>query len=234
MQIFLVNKPSKVAGQSLWDLKAHRLFSYFSIIDLDCAYGEKERFNEFLALLISEKSKKHGILILNKGDKTMTDFKENIAIDKYSLDLEFEKHPMLYHEFALDMINAEDERDRAKDQLELFRAELDVAIRHDPKAFHIEKLTEAAIISTILKIEKFKIAQDYFNTCVSSVRILKIAVESINQKKTALENLVKLYLGEYYSKEVPKEIKESISEKVSDFIHEDLNKPTSRLLRNAS
>jgi len=154
----------------------------------------------------------------------MSDFKENIQIDKYSLDQEFEKHPMLYHEFAMDMIQAEDEKDRAKDQLELLRAELDVAIRNNPKAFQMEKVTEAAINSTIIQTERFKVAQDYYNSCVSNFKILKVAVESLNQKKTALENLVKLYLGEYYSKEVPKEIKENATERVADFIHDDLNR----------
>jgi hypothetical protein len=71
MLIYLVNKPSKAACKSLWDLKANRLFSYYSIITKDCAYGEKERFNELLALIISEKNKKHGIIRqeIKKGDK---------------------------------------------------------------------------------------------------------------------------------------------------------------------
>jgi len=108
--------------------------------------------------------------------------------------------------------------------LELLRAELDVAIRNNPKAFQMEKVTEAAINSTIIQTERFKVAQDYYNSCVSNFKILKVAVESLNQKKTALENLVKLYLGEYYSKEVPKEIKENATERVADFIHDDLNR----------
>jgi hypothetical protein len=164
----------------------------------------------------------------------MGDFKENIKIDKYSLDLEFEKHPMLYHEFAMDMVGAEDEKDQAKDKLELLRAQLDVQIRDNPKKFGLEKITEAAISSTILQTNEYKEAQEYYNNTVSNLRILKIAVESLNQKKVALENLVKLYLGEYYSKEAPREIKENAAERVADFIHEDLNKPSSRLRRNAS
>ena len=164
----------------------------------------------------------------------MGDFKENIQIDKYSLDLEFEKHPMLYHEFAMDMMGAEDERDQVKDQLELLRSQLDLAIRNDPKKFGLEKVTEASIQAVILQNKDYIHAQNLFNTAVSNLRILKIAVESLNQKKVALENLVKLYLGEYYSKEAPREIKENAAERVADFIHEDLNKPSSRLRRNAS
>jgi len=57
LKIFLVNKPSKTACKSLWDLQANRLFSYFSIITPDCAYGEKERFNDLLKLIIQEKQK---------------------------------------------------------------------------------------------------------------------------------------------------------------------------------
>jgi hypothetical protein len=62
MKIFLVNKPSKEACKSLWNLQANRLFSYFSIVSTDCAYGEKDRFNDLLELIISEKTKKHGII----------------------------------------------------------------------------------------------------------------------------------------------------------------------------
>jgi hypothetical protein len=56
VKIYLVNKPSKEACKSLWELQANRLFSYFSIISKDCAYGEQERFNDLLELIISEKS----------------------------------------------------------------------------------------------------------------------------------------------------------------------------------
>jgi len=109
-----------------------------------------------------------------------------------------------------------------------------LAIRNDPKKFGLEKVTEASIQAVILQNKDYIHAQNLFNTAVSNLRILKIAVESLNQKKVALENLVKLYLGEYYSKEAPREIKENAAERVADFIHEDLNKPSSRLRRNAS
>ena len=163
----------------------------------------------------------------------MADFKENITIDKYSLDLEFEKHPMLYHEYAMDMVGTEDERDQAKDKMELLRAQLDLEIRNNPKKFGLEKITEGAIQATILQNPNYIEAQTLYNTAVLNLRILKVAVESLNQKKVALENLVKLYLGEYYSKEAPREIKENLSERVADFIHDDLNKH-SRLRRNGS
>jgi len=163
----------------------------------------------------------------------MGDFKENIKIDKYSLDLEFEKHPMLYHEFAMDMVASENEKDQAKDKLELLRAQLDVQIRDNPKKFGLEKITEAAISSTILQNKEYREAQEYYNNTMGNLRILKIAVESINKKQSSMEGLLKLYLGEYYSKEAPREIKENAAERVADFIHEDLNKPSSRLRRNA-
>jgi hypothetical protein len=164
----------------------------------------------------------------------MGDFKENIQIDKYSLDLEFEKHPMLYHEFAMDMVDAEKERDDMKDQLELLHAKLTTQIRDDPKKFNLEKVTEGAITSVILQdINYQKLQKDYSNS-VYNAKVLKISIESLNKKQSSMEHLVKLYLGEYYSKEAPREIKENAAERVADFIHNDLNKPSSRLRRNAS
>jgi hypothetical protein len=69
MRIYLVNKPSKVACKNLWELQANRLFSYFSIISKDCAYGEQERFNDLLALIISKKNEKHGIIPVKANEK---------------------------------------------------------------------------------------------------------------------------------------------------------------------
>jgi hypothetical protein len=67
MKIYLVNKPSKVTCQSLWELKANRLFSYYSIITPDCAYGEKDRFNDLLQLISCQTNENHGI-IKEKGE----------------------------------------------------------------------------------------------------------------------------------------------------------------------
>lgn len=72
MKIYLVNKPSKVACKNLWELQANRLFSYFSIVSPDCAYGEKDRFNDLLALIISKKNEKHGIIQEKANEKEVT------------------------------------------------------------------------------------------------------------------------------------------------------------------
>lgn len=154
----------------------------------------------------------------------MNDFENEITIDKYSLDLEFERQPMLYHKYALLLTEAETKRDMLKNKIDVVHAQLNGMIRSDPKGYGIEKPTETAIESAIIQTQDYKNAIEEHSQAVYEAKILKTAVESLMQKKTALENLVRLYLGEYYSKEVPKEVKEMQEKKVSEVIQDELRR----------
>jgi hypothetical protein len=152
----------------------------------------------------------------------MNEFETEIQIDKYSLDWEFERQPMLYHKYATLLTEAETKRDMLKNKIDVVHAQLNSLIRGNPKGYGLEKPTETAIESLIVQSDEYKNAIEEHGNAVYETKILKTAVESLMQKKTALENLVRLYLGEYYSKEVPKEVKEMQDKNVSEVIKDEL------------
>jgi hypothetical protein len=154
-------------------------------------------------------------------------FKEDLKIDKYSLDEEWIKQPSLFLEWAEKVVDAQTERDKTKDQLDLIKAELDAEIRADPKRFNLDKLTEAAVSNAIIQAEKFRAAQLVQFEKVRSVRVLEVAKEAFEHKKKALENLTQLYLSGYYLTDGARlkgDIKEQITKMKSEKMDDMLNK----------
>ena len=127
-------------------------------------------------------------------------YKEDLAIDPDKLDEEWLRQPQLYQKYAEELENAERVKVEEKQRFEVVQAELDRDIRDDPQQFSVgEKMTEAVVKNTILLQEKYKNAQEKYNEAVHNVNILRVAVESFDQKKKSLENLVTLYIGKYFA-----------------------------------
>lgn len=124
--------------------------------------------------------------------------KEDLKIDKYSLDEEWLKQPSLYLEWAEQVVEAQSNRDRKKEQLDVVKAELDIDIRSNPEKYGISKITEGAIQNIILTEGSCRDANDNYLKSVETVRMLEIARESLEHKKKALESLTQLYLNGYY------------------------------------
>jgi hypothetical protein len=131
------------------------------------------------------------------------DFQKDLDIDKFSLDDEWAKQPSTFHKWSMQLAEAEMERDKAKEEIDLVRAELDLAIRTDPIKFKLEKITESAVNSAIITNEKYRKSLDEYNQLKYNHRIIQSAIESLNHKKYALDNLVRLFLSEYYLRDAP-------------------------------
>lgn len=130
-------------------------------------------------------------------------FEEDLQINKFSLDDEWTKQPNLFHKWSTELSQIEMERDRAKEKIELVRAELDLKIRSDPDSFNLSKVTEASVQSAIVTSEGYQKAVDEYLKLKYNHKVIQSAIESLNHKKYALDNLVRLYLSEYYLKESP-------------------------------
>jgi hypothetical protein len=131
------------------------------------------------------------------------DFENDLQIDKYGLDDEWAKQPSTFHKWSVQLAESEMERDRAKENIDLVRAELDMAIRSDPAKFKLEKITEASVSSAITVNQKYKDSVDEYLKLKYNHKIIQSAIESLNHKKFALDNLVRLFLSEYYLREAP-------------------------------
>ena len=124
-------------------------------------------------------------------------YKEDLIIDKHSLDEEWLQQPIKYAQYAEKAEELQDDARRAKDNLETISAEVEKEIRGNHEG---EKITEKAIASELIMDERVQQAKEEYLKADHEFRIMKsVAVPAFDQRKTALENLVKLKLSSYYS-----------------------------------
>jgi hypothetical protein len=89
--------------------------------------------------------------------------------------------------------------DDAKQALEVVKAEVDKKIRKNPEKFGIEKITENVIAATILINEEYQEAYAEYLTAKYESDMASGAVQAFEQRKSALENLVKLHGQQYFA-----------------------------------
>ncbi len=143
-------------------------------------------------------------------------FEKELKIDREDLDSEWLSQPQLYFRYAKKVIEAEDELSKVKEKLDICTAELDAKIRERAK-LNDEKITEKLIENKIIKDEDHSMALKEFNRSKSDLNLLQAGLKAIEQRKSALENLVKLYCAGYFSSpREPKDSKESIKEQAVD------------------
>jgi len=111
--------------------------------------------------------------------------------------------------------------DDAKERLDFVRAKLDAEIRNDPEKFGITKLTESAIQATIILQPEYQEAARAYNDAKYEYEVSQAAVRAIDQRKTALENLVKLLSVSYFAgpktpRDLTKEALERQAQRQSD------------------
>ncbi len=123
----------------------------------------------------------------------------DIEVDENALDTEWVRHPRLYHQYCVKLADAKWRQDQAKAELELVEAELDKMIRKNPGDFGLEKVTEKSIEKCIPTEEEYLEKYQELINAKHTTQVLQAAVNALETKKSALENLVKLRLADYYS-----------------------------------
>lgn len=132
------------------------------------------------------------------------DFKKEIFIDKNSLDDELVRQPQLYCDWAEQEAEAQYNRDKNKEKLDLIKAELDGEIRKNPSKYGIEKITESAISNAIIQDKKYQEANNIYLQSVQDARILGVAKTSFDMRNSSLKGLVSLFISGYWASN-PKE-----------------------------
>ena len=132
-------------------------------------------------------------------------------INKNNLDEEWVKQPEQYHQAADELVDARDAYERAQAELKVIEAELDSAIRQDPTQFGLEKVTETALERVIIRQRRFVKAQEEMFRAKHVMGLCQVEVSTLDHRKTALENLTKLRLADYFSEpRPPKEDRERL------------------------
>ncbi len=141
---------------------------------------------------------------------------EILKIDKDNLDIEWGRQPRLFQEWSEKLANAIYERDKKKQELEELKAELDSDIRKNPSSYGLDKVTESAISSTIVRNEKYKEKYDEVIDAVKRVNILTGIRDALEHKKSALKHLTNLFLANYYGTNMSVELGDTVNEVIRE------------------
>ena len=139
-------------------------------------------------------------------------------IDQNLLDVEWVNQPKLFFKYAEQLAEAERRLDEAERKLKALDADIDSIIRGRE-----EKVTEAMVKSKILGDKKHQEQEELIAKRRYKCSLLRAAVQSLDQRKRALEKLVDLHGQQYFatpkaserSKEFVDKIKEEIISKTN-------------------
>jgi hypothetical protein len=126
-------------------------------------------------------------------------FKTDVEINPDTLDVEWCKQASLFGEYGMEQAAARARLDTAKERLDVKVAGLGLKIRSNPATFGLDKVTEGSIQSVILlDTECAKLRGDVV-TAQYELEMTGVAVRTMDHKKAALENLVRLQGQSYFA-----------------------------------
>jgi len=149
--------------------------------------------------------------------KQKNDIDSFVHFDKNRLDVEWERQPVLFHEYATRLAYAKEARDELYTAMKAMYATTYATVRQKPHLFGLsDKPTEAMVANAILTDDEYKDAQEAHRKAQLQVDLLQAAVDALNQRCRALKMAVKLFGMDYYSKPKAKGVDQDTIEKVQD------------------
>lgn len=126
-------------------------------------------------------------------------YEQDLAIDETALDLEWLGQSMLMIKYVEASASARREVDRMKERLSVKRAELAKNIRKNPGDWGIEKVTNDSVNECIITEKSYKDVQDDLIDAQYEYQMASGAVQAVEQRKQALENMSKLLGLQYFA-----------------------------------
>ena len=133
-------------------------------------------------------------------------------IDQNRLDAEWLKQPQLYYEYAVILADAKEALGRARAKREVVVAEIDKDVRLRPEKYGVEKITEGVVEKTVILQERYQVANKGVIGAKHDVDIAQAAVDTLDHRKRALQDLVQLRMANYFSEPRMKGGKEQMDE----------------------
>lgn len=141
-------------------------------------------------------------------------YEKDIIIDETALDIEWLNQPRLFMKYAKNAAQARATLDQAKEALDVVKSEVDNDVRKDPEKFNVSKVTEAAIQGAIVLDKRYTAANKDYLEAKYEADIAQSAVQAMNQRKDALENMVKLFGMKYFAgPEMPRDLPHELKQK---------------------
>ncbi len=150
---------------------------------------------------------------MNEIKELLEQIQTDKQIDPDTLDIAWLEQADLYYKYSDAWNTALNEKndlkievERQKEKIEEAKADLDLDIRKNPDTYDIDKVTESAIQSAIhvnpdykKELETMYDLKKEFNEAQAKANRLYSCVAAMEQRKTALENLVRLINQQYFS-----------------------------------
>jgi hypothetical protein len=134
-------------------------------------------------------------------------YEEDMKINPNALDVEWLEQAELMRKYAKHAADMKAAVDEAKERLDVGRAKIEMEVRADPASFNLAKPTEAGIQSTILLQNEYAQLTREYAEARYEYEIAVAAVRAVDQRKTALENLVRLLIASYFAgPEAPRDL----------------------------
>lgn len=125
--------------------------------------------------------------------------KSILDVDMYSLDKEWAEQANNYHIYAKKVSEARFEYSKKKAMLDLVKAELSLDIRSNPDKYKLPKTTEDTVNAAITVHDKTKVAQQELFDSKKELDDLEAILSALDHKKYALQDMVQLFLSDYFS-----------------------------------
>jgi len=129
-------------------------------------------------------------------------FKQKLPIDQFNLEKECLQQASLYEEIGEWVSSIRAEAKRAKEHVDFIRADLSLKIRKKPEDFDLSgKVTEGSIDAVITTNKEYKDAIATYIETDKLANEASILLSAVEQRKSMLRDLVRLFIYSYYSRE---------------------------------
>jgi len=144
----------------------------------------------------------------------MSEYKKQLAIDRYKLDTELVRQPQLFMDWALKAARAEIETKEAENDWTLIKGEVEKKIRRNPANYGFDgKPTEGAIRAEVGRSIRVKKYYRIYLRALSNEKVLKRAEKAFQQRKGMLESLVQLNVQLHFAEpKIPREHRKKMDE----------------------
>jgi len=128
------------------------------------------------------------------------DISKLCQLDRYALDVEAEGAAANLQTYSADLAKAKISSMDAELNLKkiTYQVELDIR-RDDPKAYGLDKFTEASITALVGVSDKVETAKQIYIEAKGEQLELEANVEALREKCDQIKNLVSLWIGGYFA-----------------------------------
>lgn len=140
-------------------------------------------------------------------------YETDIEIDESALDIEWLSQPSLMLKYGQASAHAMQNMEIAKERREVIRCELDKNIRLNQDKYEVTKITDKVVECAIKIQPEYQAASDKYIEAKHEADLIKAAVQAFDQRKAALENLVRLHGQQYFAgPSVPRDLSKEWAE----------------------